>query len=302
MSGDGDNEAVAASCCASCGIAEIDDVKLVPCDGCDLVKYCSDECREEHRPQHAEDCKKRAAELRDELLFKQPATTHLGDCPICCLPLPIDVHALNVCCSKIICQGCDYSNKMREKEMRLAHSCPFCREALPKTDEGVEKQNMKRVEMNDPAALCHQGMEQRKRGDYNGAFEYLSKAAKLGDVEAHYRMSALYRDGEGVEQDRRKEIYHMEEAAIGGHPKARLCLGCKEMFWGDYESAVKHYIIAATQGEDGPLKLLMDLFKGGIVSKEDLAATLRAQKAAVDATKSAQRVAAKEYYRKKNTR
>ncbi len=37
------------TCCASCGIAEVDDNKFVPCDGCDLVKYCSDECRENHK-------------------------------------------------------------------------------------------------------------------------------------------------------------------------------------------------------------------------------------------------------------
>ena len=34
--------------------------------------------------------RKRAAVLRDELLFKQPESSHLGDCPICCLPLPLD--------------------------------------------------------------------------------------------------------------------------------------------------------------------------------------------------------------------
>ena len=29
---------VTCSCCASCGIAEIDDIKLKDCDDCDLVK------------------------------------------------------------------------------------------------------------------------------------------------------------------------------------------------------------------------------------------------------------------------
>ena len=69
------------SCCASCGIAEIDDIKLMPCDGCDLVRYCSDECQIEHKSEHQDACKKRAgeaAELRDELLFKQPESTHHG--------------------------------------------------------------------------------------------------------------------------------------------------------------------------------------------------------------------------------
>ena len=77
-------------CCASCGIAGVDDIKLVPCDDCDLVKYCSDECREDHKSEHEEECKKRAAELHDEILFRQPESMHEGDCPICYLPLSID--------------------------------------------------------------------------------------------------------------------------------------------------------------------------------------------------------------------
>ena len=70
------------SFCAACGIAEIDEIKLKECDGCDLARYCSDDCQQDHRPEHEEACKERAAELRDELLFKQPESTHMGDCPI----------------------------------------------------------------------------------------------------------------------------------------------------------------------------------------------------------------------------
>ena len=32
--------------CASCGIAEVDDIKLKDCSACDLVRYCSDDCQE----------------------------------------------------------------------------------------------------------------------------------------------------------------------------------------------------------------------------------------------------------------
>eukprot|EP00984_Skeletonema_dohrnii_P017230 scaffold7802_cov115-Skeletonema_dohrnii-CCMP3373.AAC.1 len=68
--------------CASCGIAEVDDIKLKKCTACYLVKYCSVKCQRNHRPQHKRACKKRAAELRDEILFKQPESRDLGDCPI----------------------------------------------------------------------------------------------------------------------------------------------------------------------------------------------------------------------------
>jgi hypothetical protein len=56
-------------------------------------------------------------------------------------------------------------------------------------------------------------------------------------------------------------------------------------------------IIAAVQGYDLSMKMLLAMFKGGFVSKDDLAAALRANQAAVDATKSPQRDAAEEYYR-----
>ena len=60
--------------------------------------------------------------------------------------------------------------------------------------------------------------------EYDNAFEYLSNAAELGDVEAHFQLStALYQNGEGVENID-KIISHLEKAAIGGHPKARSIL------------------------------------------------------------------------------
>jgi len=103
----------------------IDDIKVVPCDDCDLVKYCSDECQKEHQSQHKEDCKKRAAELHDEILFMQPESSHHGDCPICCLPLPLDLEksGLYQChCSKIVCKGCARATLLRDKEMELVLS------------------------------------------------------------------------------------------------------------------------------------------------------------------------------------
>ena len=296
-----DNEADTTTSCASCGIAEIDDIKLKECDDCDLVKYCSDECQRDHRSEHKEACKKRAAELREELLFKQPESSHIGDCPICCVPLPLHLEKslMFMCCNKVICGGCNHANKIREYEMRVRQSsCPFCREPVPDTFEEGAKQRMKRVGANNPVALCQEGVIQGSKGEYSRAFEYCKKAADLGDVEAHYKLAYMYHDGQGVEQDKRKEIYHLEEAAIGGHPGARHCLGLHECDSANIERAVKHWIIAATQGEDDSLKPLMEAFKQGFVEKEVLSATLRAQKAAVDATKSPQRREAEEIQKK----
>ena len=280
------------SCCASCGIAEIDDVKLMKdCDDCDLVKYCCNNCQEDHKLEHEEACKKRAADLREELLFKHPEETYLGDCPICILPLPLDQlrSSFMTCCSKIICNGCKVANLKRQLEMRLALSCPFCRKPEPETEEELLKRNMKRVAMNDPDAMCYEGGKKYDKGEYRSAFEYWTKAAKLGSADAHCKLGVLYDEGHGVEKDREKKIFHFEEAAIGGHTNARHGLGYDEYNNGNHERSVKHFIISATQGLDGSMKSLMTQFRRGYVSKEELAATLRAHKAAVDATKSPQR-------------
>eukprot|EP00984_Skeletonema_dohrnii_P023058 scaffold12168_cov74-Skeletonema_dohrnii-CCMP3373.AAC.1 len=294
-----DNAVVHKSCCASCGIAEVDDIELKTCADCDLVKYCSIKCQKEHRPQHKEACEKRAAELRDELLFRQPESTHLGDCPICMIPLSLDKQnsIMASCCSKLVCNGCTYANQKREYEGRLGYKCEFCREPTPSTDEQCDEQRMKRVEANDPVAMYEEGFNQHKKGNYSSAVEYYTNAAELGNAAAHYNLSCMYHHGHGVEKDREKEIHHLEEAAIVGHPDARHNLGCIEEDDYNIVRALKHWVIAATHGDDDSMKALMDAFKRGFVGKDVLAATLRAHKAAIDATKSTQRDTAEIYFR-----
>ena len=278
-------------CCASCGTADGDDIKLKRCNACYLVRYCSVKCQREHRPQHKKECKRRAAELRDEILFKQPDGSCYGDCPICCLPLPIDREkcGLSSCCCKLICQGCNFANQKREFEGRLEHKCPFCRKTLPKRQEENVVLLMERIEVNDPVAMCQMGRKRYSEGDYQAAFEYYTKAAALGDAEAHFQLSTLYREGKGVEKDEKREQYHAEEAAIGGHINARHNLGCYEWKSDRMERAAKHWIIAAKLGFDDSLECAKDLYKSGYVSKEDLDAALLGHRAAIAATKSPQR-------------
>ncbi len=86
-------------------------------------------------------------------------------------------------------------------------------------------------------------------------------------------------------------------STIGGHPIARHHLGCHEGRSSNVDRGVKHWIIAATQGDDDSMKVLMDAFKRGFFNKEELAATPRAHHAAVDAPKCPQREAAEEFLR-----
>ena len=278
----------AHKCCANCGIAGIDDVKLRDCSACHLVSYCGVKCQKEHRPKHKRDCKKRAAELRDELLFKMPENSFYGDCPICCLPMPLDRDkiVMQVCCGQQLCHGCNYANNNGEKRSR----CVFCRKPVPETEKEANEYLEKRAEGNDPAVLREFGSNFFDEGDYETALIYTNKAAKLGDAMAHHNLSSAYQMGmAGLQRDEKKGRYHWEEAAILGYPTARLGLGYHEYESKRFDRAAKHWIIAAKHGEEEGLQLVKQCYKDGHISKEDFAGTLRAHQAAVDATKSPMR-------------
>jgi hypothetical protein len=195
--------------CACCGIAEVDDITLRLCDGgCDLVKYCSDECQENHREQHEEECKTRKAELHDKKLFTQPDGNHRGECPICFLPMPLDYKKTTFmsCCCKTICKGCEYANLKRQMEEGLAQRCAFCREPLPRWQEEVDKNIMKRIKKNDPDAMTHMGKKLYEEGDFGKALEYWTNSVELGDTSAHFCVGGLYYDGNGWRRMRKKQF------------------------------------------------------------------------------------------------
>ncbi len=173
--------------------------------------------------------------------------------------------------------------------------CPFCREPTADDEENT-KRKMNRIKANDPVALCQMGTARFHEGDYDTAIKYCTKAAELGDVKAHYQLADSYHQGDIVEKDEEKEIYHLEKAATGGHPGARHDLGCYESRNGNMERAVKHFIIAANVGYEESMKWLWKHYSAGNITKEELDATLRTHQAAIDATKSPERAAAETFY------
>eukprot|EP00984_Skeletonema_dohrnii_P016224 scaffold7161_cov103-Skeletonema_dohrnii-CCMP3373.AAC.5 len=286
-------------CCSSCGVG---DTNLKKCDACDLVQYCSDDCQKEHRPHHEEACKKRAAELRDLILFDQPETTHRGDCPICLLPIPlnIDTYVLQACCSKFICDGCFFANRERELADNLEQRCPFCRDKTPSTNKEADARNMARLKVGDSVALCEVGKKHYHDGDRKAAFEYWKKAVEAGGPgapDAHNNLAMVYAHldagcSEITEKDEKLELYHLEEACIGGHPIARFRLANYESRHKEHDRAIRHLIIAAKQGSDEAIKNFRDLYAQGKVNMEGFAALLRLYQDAVEATKSPLREAA----------
>ncbi len=242
---------------------------------------------------------RRAAELHDDDdLFKQPDGAHLGECPICFLPMPLATkkYSFYPCCSTYICKGCIYANYISNKhDMMKAFSCPFCR--TPASDEAENKKRlMKRIKANDPAALSVMGAKlfnnDYHEGDYDKAVEYLVRAAGLGDADANYILGVIYRDGnegKGVEKDVEKGVHHLEKAAIGGHIRARHLLACIEGCNGKSGRSLKHYIINSCLGCEKSMKGVWAGFKDGKITKENLEVILRIHKAAIDETKSAER-------------
>jgi TPR repeat protein len=162
-------------------------------------------------------------------------------------------------------------------------------------DEENRKRTTKRIKAGDPAAMRDMGTILFREGDYDIAIKYWTKAAELGDVAAHYQLADTYREGDVVEKDEGKAIYHWKKAAIGGHPWARHVLALIEEAIGNMERAVKHFIIAANLGEEDSMKELWGHYAKGNITKEDLEATLRSHKAAIDEMKSSQREEAERF-------
>ena len=136
-----------------------------------------------------------------------PISSHFGDCPICFLPHSIDHNEfkLMTCCCNAICVGCAYTNELREREENLYPTCPFCRHPVPANNEESKMILTKRVAVNDPLAFQQMGVRYYEEGDYDTAFGYFTKAAELGDADAHYFLSVLYQEGRGVKRMRKRK-------------------------------------------------------------------------------------------------
>ena len=136
------------------------------------------------------------------------------------------------------------------------------------------------------------GKKRHNEGDYENALKYYTKAAELGEIDAQYKLATMYDGGLGVDKDEKKEVYHLEKAAICGNPNARHNLAIIEEKNGNIERSVKHLIIAANLGLEDSMKPLWRYYSAGYITKEDLDATLRSHQTAIDAMKSEQRDAA----------
>ena len=282
-------EQVDVDVCANCG-KEGSDLNI--CNKCKAVKYCNAACKKKHRIKHKKKCERRVAELHDEQLFIHPPKKE--DCPICFLPLPLlgTGSKYKVCCGKSICSGCIHAVRLRDNGVGL---CPFCRTPTSTSDEeGIERLK-KRVEVGDANAIftlgCNfaEGLFGLPR-DRAKALELWQQAGELGCASAYFNIGNAYYIGRDVERDETKADHYYELAAMGGDPDARFNLGCSEKRVGNWDRALKHYMIAAGNGYNGSLKAVQHcLYKHGHATKDDYAKALIAYQAYLEEVRSEQR-------------
>ncbi|EJK59116.1 hypothetical protein THAOC_20701 [Thalassiosira oceanica] len=286
-----------AEACANCGKHGSDAVKLKDCTACRLVKYCGVDCQRAHRKQHKKTCKKRAAELKDEELYSQGHERPEGDfCPICTLPIPIPMDknsGFNACCMKRICSGCDLAVKKQGM-----FDCAFCRTRYPGNDADALAMIQARVLKRDPEAIYYLGMKYFHghlglQKDMRRAIELWAEAAELGSIQALYNLGAAYYQGEGVQQDKAKAVEIFERAAKQGHIGSRHNLGCIEAEKGNYERALRHFLISAKLGDKESVENIKKIFMRGQATKEQYAEALKGYQDAVEETKSHDRDEAK---------
>ena len=257
-------------CCADWGSVAGEGVSLKACKSCMLVKYCNVNCQRNHWKKHKKECKLRAAELRDEALFKDPPAK--DDCPICFLPMPfklincislppatimsVPIHdfaeaneelankateTYYSCCGKSICEGCVYSFGKSGN----VGNCPFCKaDRIGKTDLDRVEELMKRVEANDASAIYLMGSNYYHGNegllqDSERAIELWKQAAALGSSKAHFHLGVYYREG----GDSKKSKLHFEAAAMAGREGARCNLGTMEAQSVNMGRALKHWTI-----------------------------------------------------------
>jgi len=292
------------SICANCGKEGHD---LKSCTACKMVKYCNRECQIAHRPQHKKKCRKRAAELHDIELFKQPPSPH-GDCPICFLRMTTLASGsrYQTCCGKMICSGCIHAPVYDDRGNKVDnHKCPFCRTPTPPSDEEAMEREKKRLELDDPIAIYNLGIYYQDGSygfpqDYTKALELWHQAGELGYADAFLNIGYAYQYGRGVEIDKKKANHYWELASMKGSASARHNLGFMEIEAGNMDRAVRHLMIATRGGYTNSLNNIKELYSDGDATKEDYMKALKLYQEYLSEIKSPQRdeaAAAREDYR-----
>ena len=297
--------------CSWCG-KESDTAKK--CTACKCVWYCDKECQNKHWKEHKKECKR----IR-RVLVKRGGKLDLGteldvgplgkvppqeECPICMRVLPIHPMLTTYfnCCGKTLCRACSYQHQRKSMELAAERgqslappTCAFCREPVSKSVEEALVRTRKRVELNDPVAVCNMAMKCGYGEDglpVNRAkcIDLLRQAADHGHPDAQYQLGTFYRTGEmGLDENHEEALRYYKRAAESGHLGAHHNVGYMEESNGDIAAAMRHWRLSASGGFTDSMDSLINCFGGGVLHHDDLAETLRARYLAKDEMKSEDR-------------
>ena len=200
---------------------------------------------------------------------------------------------------KIICRGCIYAVQSRAASQK-EDVCPFCRTPPAGSKKELIRRLEKRMEMNDGRAIYSLGVhyfngEIGLSQNHSKAAELFHQAGELGDADAYYGIGNACKFGDGVEVDEKKAVHYWELAAMGGSSIARYNLGVYERKAGNMDRAIKHYMIAAQDGNCFALESIKIMYADEEATKSDYATALQSYQAYLDEIKSDQRDDAAEF-------
>ena len=245
------------------------------------------------------------------------------ECVLYCYPHPVKEKesTYKPCCGELICRGCIIAQHRtliigtnvkkpmkgsKEEELEfmtiLASEqvivCPFCRAKEPSNPKEHLKMLWERIdEYKDPKAMVLLGDGYLK--GVHGLSKNLKKSEKsyqqaydLGDHTAAYAMANLYTE---EIPDQARMIKYLEEGVKRNNASCMNNLAVRASEFGNHEKSKRLYMMAARSGDEMAMNNLMKKYRtpGSVVSKDDLATTLRAHKAVHDAEKSEPREYAK---------
>ena len=246
------------------------------------------------------------ARLDNLLVTAQEETAHIDlftpipereECPICMIPLPIGEEGtiFMKCCGKTICRGCGYkaveTDEKNGVDPFMMGMCAFCRQPPihPKNQIKALKKLMKK---NNPKAFVIMATRYEEGNSViqsdTKSLEMRIRAAELGSAQAIGLIGKFYEVGRVVEQNMSKVFEFLEVSAKKRSVLAHHLLALYEEDI-NIQKSIKHYKVAACAGYRPAMDGLMNLYRYKLLSKEDLAQTLRAFQVSNDLTKSKER-------------
>lgn len=261
----------------------------------------------------------------------EPESSSHRDCPICYHRLPIKEaeHVYHSCCGQVICNGCVVGKQRtllkesqpqfkdlgriiegttpEEEQFRLIEEhgnniyvCPYCRTPPPDDEQEFLQRLYDRIEIRNDRDYTiavstlgyyhehgHHGLPQ----NLTKAEELYKKAYDLDDPGAAWNLSCLYRDHYSDQKE--KEMEYLLRGEMLGHYKCIQFLSKCAHDSGNLEEFTRLWMKVVCLGAD--TSILLDCYRVNLLSKDDLATTLRANQAVKNEVETKRRDFANRY-------